>query len=77
MATSSNAASCPPFRLDPSSDERVPTVIEHEHVTRLDVRRGMLDQAEVVAGRVVEAVGERHANEGSRDNPVIVRLITT
>ena len=31
----------------------------------------MLDQAEVVAGRVVDAVGEHHAHEGSRENPVI------
>ena len=35
----------------------------------------MLDQAEVVAGRVVDAVGEHHAHEGTRENPVIVRLI--
>jgi hypothetical protein len=42
--------------LDPSGDKGLPTVGENHNVTRLDVRRGMLDGAEVVAGRVVDAV---------------------
>ena len=32
-------------RFDPSGDERLPAVGNHDHVTRLDVRRGMLDHA--------------------------------
>ena len=42
--------------------ERLASVGEHDHVSRLDVRRGVLDHAEVVAGRVVEAV---HGHESS------------
>ena len=41
---------------------RVAPVGEHDHITRLDVRRGVLDQAEVVAGGVVEAVGRHQAS---------------
>jgi hypothetical protein len=48
----------PTIRLHASRDERLAAVLEHDHVTRLDVRRGMLQEAEVVAGRVMEAVGE-------------------
>jgi hypothetical protein len=43
-------------RLDPSGDERLPAIDEHDHVTRLAVRNGMRHSAEVVAGRVMEAV---------------------
>lgn len=48
----------PAAGLDPAGNERLTAVGEHDHVSRLDVRRGMLDQAEVVAGHVVEAVAE-------------------
>jgi len=46
----------PTVRLDAARHECLPTVREDDYITRLDVRRGMLDQAEVVAGRIVEAV---------------------
>ena len=44
------------FGLDASGNKRLPAVGQHDHVARLEVRRGVLDQTEVVAGRVVEAV---------------------
>ena len=52
---SSNAANGPGF-ASTRSDERLPPVGQRDHIARLDVRSGMLDQAEVVAGRVVDAV---------------------
>ena len=59
IATSSSAANGPGIGPDASRNERLPAVGKHDHVTRLDVRRGVLEEAELVAGRVVEAVG-RH-----------------
>ena len=40
-------------------------------VTRLDVRRGMFDQADVVAGRVVEAVAV--TGQPAKTHQVVVR----
>ena len=47
--------------LDPRRHERLAPVREKDDVTRLEVRRWMLEEAEVVACRVAEAVG-RHAS---------------
>ena len=66
IATSSSAAGGP-LRLHPRSNERLSAVGDHDHVTGLDVRRGVLEAPEVVAGRVVEAVGRHRASvAGSR-----------
>jgi hypothetical protein len=56
IATSSNAANCPPSVSTRAVNECLPAVIEHHHVARLDVRSGMLDGAEIVASGVVEAI---------------------
>ena len=53
-------------RLDPvclqaREDDRLPPVEEHHDVPRLHVQGGMLDHAEVVADRVMEAVGRQGA----------------
>ncbi|MBM2823520.1 MAG: hypothetical protein HW413_2266 [Thermoleophilia bacterium] len=42
----------PTVRLHASRNERLPSVREHDDVTGLDIRRRVLDQAEVIAGRV-------------------------
>jgi len=39
--------------------ERLPAIREHDDITRLDVRGRVLEESEVVAGGVVEAV-RRH-----------------
>jgi hypothetical protein len=52
----------PAVGLVPSSNEGLPTVHEHHDITGLDVRRRVLEEAEVVAGRVVEAVGRHGAS---------------
>jgi hypothetical protein len=49
----------PGLGLDPSRNKRLAPVGNHDHITGLDIRGGVLDQAEIVARRVVEAVG-RH-----------------
>ena len=69
IATSSNARTAPPVCLGPRRDQRLPPVGEHEHVARLDVRCGMLDQAEVVAGRVVEAKARHNRSVGAGTRP--------
>jgi hypothetical protein len=45
--------------LDPDTSQRLASVGEEQHVARLRVRGGMLHRAEVVAGRVVDAVEVR------------------
>jgi hypothetical protein len=57
MASSFNAATRPSTGSTDENAANAPAVFEHDHVTRLDVRRGVLDQAEVVAGGVVQAAG--------------------
>jgi hypothetical protein len=61
MATSSMATRCPPTRLrfNPRRRDPLSSVREHDDIAGLDVRRGVLTEAEVVAGCVVEAV-DRH-----------------
>ena len=65
IATSSSATSCPRLCFNSRRHERLASVGNHDHITRLDVRRGVLKEAEIVPGRVVEAVG-RHSLE---ENP--------
>lgn len=59
ITTSSIAEPAPAPGLDASGDERLAVVREHDDVGGLDVRCRMLDQAEVVSCRGVNAVG-RH-----------------
>jgi hypothetical protein len=46
--------------------ERLAAVREHDPITWFDVRRGVLHRAEVVAGRVVEAVGRHGTSVAAR-----------
>lgn len=43
--------------LDTRRHECLPTVSDHDHVSGLDVRRGVLEEADVVAGVIVQAIG--------------------
>ena len=52
--------------LDPSGGERLAPVGSHDHVTRLEVWRRVLEEAELVASCVVEAVAILTAAHGLR-----------
>ena len=53
IATSSSREQ-PRHCLHASRNECLASVGEHDHISRLDVRCGMLDQPEIVASRVVK-----------------------
>jgi hypothetical protein len=46
--------------------ERLPSIGDHDDITGLEVWRGMLEKAEVVAGRVVKAVDGHRASSIDR-----------
>jgi hypothetical protein len=50
----------PRLRLNTGRHERLPSVREHDDITELEVRRRVLEEAEVITGCVMETV-DRHA----------------
>jgi hypothetical protein len=62
MATSSIATRCPPrLCFNSGRHERFASVPEHDDITGFEVRRRVLEEAEVIAGCVVETVDGHRA----------------